>query len=105
MKKFLGFIASFAVFLILLAMAFIGLNGILKIDVSEGLSWIYDIEIFYSIFTSTESHVIFMEIPLFAGIIYSLTNFCEKNIKVLLFVLEIAAIVIICLAGFGVIEY
>lgn len=100
MKKTLNFILSILIALILGFMAYYGLAGAIALPVPD---FIANFVVFYAIFDVFSLETFVLTLPLLIGIIFSLSTFAEKNLKLIFLGIEIAFLVIILLTGFGII--
>ena len=100
MKKTLNVILSILIVLILGFMAYYGLAGVIALPVPD---FIANFALFYAIFDMFSLETFVLTLPLLIGIIFSISTFAEKNLKLIFLGIEIAFLVIILLTGFGVI--
>ena len=100
MKKTLNFILSILIVLILGLVAYYGLAGAIALPVPD---FIANFALFYAIFDVFNWTTFVLTLPLLIGIIFSISTFAEKNLKLIFLGIEIAFLVIILLTGFGII--
>lgn len=99
MKKTLNFILSILIVVILGFVAYYGLAGAIALPVPD---FIANFNVFYAIFDAFTLQTIALTAPLLIGIIFSIANFAEKNLKLIFLGIEIAFLVLIFLTGLGI---